>query len=392
MNPTSPMNESKPHRPSRLRPWMLAPIAIALVALGAIPRFQADGRARQAAAAADVTRVTVTHPQAVAPTATITLPGTLQPWAEASVRARSSGYVASWQADIGSRVKAGQLLATVVAPELDAALRQARSDEANAQANVDIAQVSARRWADMLARHATSAQEADQRQADLASRQALLASAKANTAKLAQSVAYTRIVAPFDGVVTVRNVDVGTLVDANAPTELFHVMQSSTLRTMVSVPDDEAAGLKPGMAVGVLLGTRLIDARISRSAASLDVASRMLRIEIDVPNPDGSLLPGQFVQIRLDPVARMSGSVLPVEAVLYRPGGPQVALVGTGGQVTMQKVRVARDLGTQLVVTPPLPDQAQVVAHPGDSIAGGQVVQVTAPPPSGAASGAKGSS
>ncbi len=355
--------------------WTAATLVLALLAAGAVPHWQAQARARQLAAGNAVPKVHVVQPGVARADATITLPGTLAAWTDASLRARSSGYVTRWTADIGSRVRAGQTLATIVAPELDAALQQARSDQATAQANFDIAQSSARRWQTMLQDKATSRQEAEQRAADLDARRAQLDAAKANVARLAQAVTYTRIVAPFDGVITARNVDVGTLVDAASPAELFHEVQSARLRALVSVPDSEAAAVRAGIHVRIACGARTIDGVVARTAGALDPSSRMLRVEVDVPNADGTLLPGQYVQVVLTPEAQVAGSSLPVETVLYRPEGPRVAIVGADGRVALRPVSVIRDLGTTLVVSPTLAPETRIVANPADSIVDGQEVQ-----------------
>lgn len=367
----SPSSSSSRH-PGR---WIAPVVVLGLLAAGGVPRWQAQVRAQQLADDSLVPQVRVIHPAVAHSDATITLSATLAAWSEASLRARSSGYVAQWTADIGAHVRAGQTLATIVAPELDASLRQARGDEAAAQANFDIAQSTARRWQDMLEQKATSRQEAQQRAADLAARGAQLDAAKANVARLVQAVAYTRIVAPFDGVITARAVDVGTLVDATSPAELFHEVQSGRLRALVSVPDSEAGQVSYGTRVRIACGPRTVDGVVARTAGALDPVSRMLRIEVDVPNTDGALLPGQYAQVILSLATPVEGSSLPVEAVLYRAEGPRVAVVGADGKVALKAVRVVRDLGTTLVVSPVLPAGARVVANPGDSISDGQAVR-----------------
>ena len=376
---TPSTSQSPMHRSSRrLRYLVWALIAAALLALGTVPRLQASQEAKTAAAQSAVAKVRVVNPDNSPGTSTISMPGTLEAWTEASIRARSSGYVEHWYADIGAQVTAGQTLATLVAPELEAGLRQARDEQATAQANFDIAATTAARWQAMLRQKATSAQEAEQRGAELNARRAELSAAKANVVRLAQSVTYTRLVAPFDGVITSRAVDVGTLVDAGAPTELFHEVQSSRLRLVLSVPDAQAAAVRCGMAVQVEVGSRLIDAKVARTAGAIDLASRMQRVEVDLPNADGTLLPGQYVRVLLSAAAHAPGSIVPVEAVLYRPAGPQIAVVGSNQEVALRKVHVRQDLGTRLLVDPPLAADTRLVANPGDSIASGDRVEIVA--------------
>lgn len=368
---TSSFDSARPHAGR----WAAAATAVALLTTGILPRWQAQAHARSLAAENAVPKVRIVHPGLARSEATINLPGTLAAWSEASLRARSSGYVAQWSADIGAHVRAGQTLAMIVAPELDAALRQARADQAAAQANFDIARTTAQRWQQMLQDKATSQQEAQQRSADLDARRAELAAATANVARLAQAVTYERIVAPFDGVITARAVDVGTLVDAASPAELFHEVQSARLRAIVSVPDSEAVGVRAGTRVRIECGTRTLDGVVARTGDALDPTSRMLRVEVDLPNLGGELLPGQYVRVVLAPASQVDGSSLPVEAVLYRPEGPRVATVGADGRVALRAVSVVRDLGTMLVVSPPLEPDASVVANPGDSVVDGEHVQ-----------------
>jgi len=380
MSDIAPPSLPSPSRPqARWRVWLLVPAALALLVLGAVPRLRAQSRAEMRAAAQQVPQVRIVQPQAPGAAPAVTLPATLQAWSDAAIRARDSGYVAQWSADIGRRVTKGQTLALLVAPELDAALRQARSDAATARANFEIAQTSAQRWQEMLRTKVTSQQEVDQKAADLAARRAQLDAAEANVARLAQTVAYTRIVAPFDGVVTARAVDVGTLVDAGAAGELFHEMQTARLRVVVSVPDDLATAVRPGLPVRVDCGGRVLGATIARSAGALDAGSRTLRAEIDLDNADGGLLPGQYVQVHLQPDTPVAGSLLPIETVLFRPDGPTLAVVGDDGRVHLQRVRIARDFGTRVIVEPALPVKTQVVVSPGDAIVDGQAVQVASP-------------
>jgi len=363
-----------PHTPARWRPWLAATALLALLALGAAPRLRAAEHAGQAAADQSITPVRTVAPSPPQAGPAATLPGTLEPWAEASVRARSSGYVAAWSVDIGAHVVAGQTLATLVAPDLQAALDQARATAATARANLALAQTTADRWQALLRTRSTSPQEADQKLAELAARRTELAAAEANAARLAQSVAWTRIAAPFDGVVTARDVDVGSLVDAGGAGELFHVAQTTRLRAVVSVPDALASGIRPGLPVQVRCGERLLDARVARSAGALDLASRALRVEVDVPNADGALLPGQFVQVLVGDVPP-AGSQLPIEALLFRPSGPTIALAGADGRVHLRTVHVARDLGTRVVVEPALPPDTRVIVSPGDGIVDGTPVR-----------------
>jgi len=363
-------------RRSGLGIWMLVPAIAALVGVGAVPRFLARTHAAAAAADNALATVRVVHPGPAPASAVLRLPATLQPWAEASIRARSSGYVASWSADIGAHVRAGQTLATVVAPELSDAVRQANDEQVAAQAAYDLAQTSAARWEQLLRANSTSLQEAQQKQAEAQTARARLSAAKDNVIRIGRQLAYTTIVAPFDGVITARGVDVGTLVDGGAAPELFHIVQTSKLRVVLSVPDDQATAVRAGLPAQVLAGGQVLQTTVARSSASLDPSSRMLRVEADLPNGDGALLPGTYAQVQLNPPGLAAGSALPIEAVLYRPQGPVIALVNDAGRVTLQSVQITEDLGSQVVVSPALPPRANVIANPGDSIEAGSRVRL----------------
>ena len=363
--------------PPRRLPYVFAVCIVGgLLAVGIVSHRSASAHALEVSKAGALSSVQVIAPTPSPATQELLLPATMQPWEEASIRARSSGYVASWNSDIGTRVAANALLATIVAPELAAQLQQAKDAQATAGANLAIAESTARRWQDMLRTQSISAQDAEQKTADLNARRAELSAAQANATRIAQLVAYTRVQAPFAGTITVRNVDVGTLVDAGGASELFHVARTDRLRVYVAVPDDAANAVAVGDTVSVLAGGRTIAATVTRTSGVLDPATRTLRVEIDIANPDGALMPGAFVQVRMATRQPGQSFEIPVETVLFRPSGPTVATVDGQGIVALKPVRIQRDLGTRLDVAAGLSQQDRIVMNPGDAIVAGARVQV----------------
>ncbi|WP_105133251.1 efflux RND transporter periplasmic adaptor subunit, partial [Burkholderia sp. BE12] len=367
-------------------PLAAVAFAAALLALGIVPRIDARAAQRAQVAAQQALPVSVVVPGAAPADQTLTLPGSVAPYADASIYARTSGYVAHWSADLGTHVKAGQTLARISAPDLDAQLRQARADEASAQANYDYAKSTAQRWQDMLKTQSVSQQDTDTKVADMNAKRAMLASAQANVAHLAELVSYESVTAPFDGVITARNVDVGTLVTAGGTPgspglsgELFHLEQTDTLRVFVDVPQDSATGVSTGTPVYLTTpqypGRRLA-ARVARSAGAIDPVTRTLRVEIDVDNHDGTLMPGAYAQAHLAVPSAAPALALPVSALLFRPNGVTVATVGANGRTALKTVQIGRDFGTRVEIVAGLAAADRVIDNPGDAITAGEAVKI----------------
>ncbi|WP_118183861.1 efflux RND transporter periplasmic adaptor subunit [Paraburkholderia phosphatilytica] len=377
----------------RLRaPLALAVLAAALLAIGIVPRLRASTALTAQTEAQQLPTVAVIAPTLAPSHQDLLLPGSVTPFAEASVYARTSGYIAHWNTDIGVHVKAGQVLATIEAPELDAQLRQARADEATAQANYTYAKTTAQRWQQMLTTQSVSQQDTDSRVADMQAKQAALDAARANVAHLAELVGYEQVQAPFDGVVTARNIDVGTLVTAGGTPgsagvsgELFHIQQTDTLRVFVDVPQDDAPYVTTS--TGVYLKTqqypgREIAAHVARNAGAIDPASRTLRVEVDVDNRDGALMPGAYAQVHLALATTQPALDLPVSALLFRPDGVTVATVDHNGRTALKTVHVGRDFGTHIEITSGLQATDRVIDNPGDAITSGQAVRIATQPAS----------
>jgi RND family efflux transporter MFP subunit len=377
-------HDATPRR--RVWPFVLSGLAAALLIAGIVPRLHANTALTQQTQAQSVLTVSVVSPRTAPPVSEVLLPGAVTPFAEASIYARTSGYLAHWTSDIGAQVKSGQTLATIEAPELDAQLRQARADEATAQANYDYAKTTAQRWQDMLKTQSVAQQDADSKTSDMEARRAMLASAQANVAHLAELVSYEKITAPFDGVITARNVDVGALVTAGGSPgtggmsgELFHIQQTGVLRVFVDVPQNDASYITPATAVYLTAQQypgRRIAARVARSTGSIDPASRTLRVEVDVDNKDGALMPGAYVQVHLAVQSSVPALDLPVSALLFRPNGVTVAVVDAHGRTALKTVHIGRDFGTHVEITSGLDATDRVIDNPGDSLAAGQPVRI----------------
>ncbi|KXU83532.1 efflux transporter periplasmic adaptor subunit [Paraburkholderia monticola] len=367
--------------------------AVALLSIGIVPRLEArTAQTQQLAAQRELIVSTLTPTRAPA-TQDLLLPGSIMSWADASIYARTSGYVQHWYADIGAHVKAGQTLAQIDTPELDAQLQQARADAATAEANYRFASSTAQRWQTMLQTQSVSQQDAQAKTSDAAARLATLQAAQANVARLQELVSYQNLTAPFDGVITARNVQVGALVTAGGtpglatmPGELFHIAQTDRLRIYVDVPQDDASRVAPGTAVSVTTQQypgRRFEASVARSSNVIDPVSRTLRVEVDVDNHDGALMPGAYAQVHLALTTATPALELPVSALLFRPDGVTIAVVNAQNKVQLRKVTIGRDFGTYVEVATGLAATDRVIDNPGDAIADGQSVRVAATPVAG---------
>ncbi len=328
-----------------------------------------------------VTTTTVSHD---AGGESLALPGTLQGFIESPIYARTSGYVLRWQRDIGARVAKGDLLAELDTPEVDQQLAQAVAARDQAASSLDLAKSSAERWEALRARDAVSQQELDERRSAYLQAQANLAAAAANVQRLHHLEDFKRILAPFDGVVTRRNVDVGDLVDAGnggSARALFALAQTDPLRIYVYVPQNYASMVRRGTAVKVHLSENPATSyagAIARTAGAIDTTTRTLQVEISLPNRDGQLLPGAYVQVEL-PVGDRNKLLAPSNSLIFRPEGTLVALVDSQGRVHLQPVTLGRDFGQTVELLSGVPEGAQLILNPADSLAEGDVVRVRPP-------------
>jgi RND family efflux transporter MFP subunit len=305
----------------------------------------------------------------------------VQAYNEALILARTNGYVREWYTDIGTRVKKGQLLAEIDTPEVDQQLRQARADLATAQANFQLAHTTDQRWRDLLATKSVSQQAADSAAGDASAKKAALASAEANVARLSDLESFKHVLAPFDGVVTSRNTDIGALINAGQGTPLFRVADTSKLRVYVLVPQLYAANTTPGLAADLTFPERpgkTFPAQVVRTADALDPVSRTLQVELLVDNANGQLFPGAYAQVHFKP-PRAEGSLsVPASAVLFR-SDLQVAVVGADHRVTLRNIVTGRDFGTSLEVLTGLAPGDEIIANPPDSLVTGTLVHVVQP-------------
>jgi RND family efflux transporter MFP subunit len=365
----------------------LTPLAVLVAALGVgiLPRIDARATLRQQTQALAEPTVEVTQPKLAPAIRNIELPGDVQAFQEANIYARTNGYIGHWYTDIGSAVKSGQLLATIDAPEVDAQLLQARADAATALANYKIAKVTADRWVGLLKSNSVSQQQTEQFVSDMQAKQAMLAAASANVDRLAQLQSYEKVTAPFDGVITVRNIDNGALINAGsaggASGALFHLAEVDKLRVFVDVPQDQAQDIDQTTQARITLPQQpgqVFTGTVTRTAGALDASSRTMRVEVDVDNPKGLLLPGAFAQVQLLARTKQPGLSLPLNALLFRPRGIQVATVDAGGKVKLVTVTPGRDFGVQMEIRSGLSATDRVILNPGDAISEGQPVRVVA--------------
>jgi len=324
--------------------------------------------------------VNTVRPEAASGGRPITLPGTLQGFIEATVYARSSGYLVRWTKDIGAPVTKGELLAEITAPEIDEQLNQAEAARAQAASSAALAKSTADRWQSLRQKDAVTQQELDERLSAYNQAQANLNAADANAARLRNLQAFQRVVAPFNGVLTRRDVDVGDLIDAGnggAGKALFSVAQVDPLRLYVYVPQAYAHQVKVGETVTVTLAERpgeQYQGTIARTANAIDTTTRTMQVEVRVPNPKSALMPGSYVQVQLPIETDTAALVVPNNVLLFRPDGPRVALVDGDGRVHLSPVKLGTDFGNSVAVLSGLAANDRVIVNPADALADGDVV------------------
>jgi RND family efflux transporter MFP subunit len=383
------------------RTRLLTLVLLLLLALGAgrtIVSRIANARLLEAGVAEQaVSYVKTTTPKASTVGQDVVLPGTLQGFVQAPISARSSGYLKRWTKDIGSRVQKGELLAEIESPEVDQQLSQAIAARQQAASSLELAKSTVARWEGLRKQDVVSQQELDERRSGLAQATANLAAADANVQRLRQLEGFKRVVAPFAGVITRRNVDVGDLIDAGggAGRVLFQLAQTDPLRVYVNVPQSYAHLVKPGQPVVVTqaeLRGQKFKGEVARTSASIDAATRTMQVEIALPNRDGMLLPGAYVQVAL-PLAASETLAVPTNALLFRGEGTRVAVVGPQNRVQLRPVTIGRNLGESFEVLDGVAPGDRLVLNPADSLLEGDVVAVAPPAVEAGASGpASGSS
>jgi RND family efflux transporter MFP subunit len=333
--------------------------------------------------------VAVVHPTAEKPDEELVLPGTLQAYAESPIYARTSGYLVRWYKDIGSRVKEGELLATIDTPEVDQELNQSKAARQQTVAQMDLAKISADRWENLRKTDSVSAQEADTQASGYKQAQANLAASDANVKRLEQLEGFKRVYSPFSGVLTKRNVDPGALINAGAGAtgrELFDIARVDPLRVYASVPQAYMPYIKVGANTTVTLqeypGQKFLG-KIARTAESIDPNTRTLLTEVDVPNKDQKLLPGSFGEVHFAIGSNVNKVTVPVNAMLFRAQGAQVAVVGSDNKIQLRPINIGKDYGATLEVLGGVRVQDQIVINPSDSLEDGQQVNLAAAPSPG---------
>ncbi|MFZ3214256.1 MAG: efflux RND transporter periplasmic adaptor subunit [Terriglobales bacterium] len=390
---TEPENGKTAGRPAHLY-WIAVIAALTVVGLivsGIMPRIQARASLHRETREMAIASVTVIHPTRAPAASEIVLPANVQAFIDSPIYARTNGYLKTWHVDIGSRVKAGQLLAEIDTPEVNQALRQARADLNTAEANLNLSRITTERYNDLLKTDSVSKQDADNAAGDYAAKQAIVHSAEANVNRLEELQSFQKIYAPFTGVITTRNTDIGALIDSGASggtrTELFHIVQPDKLRVYVNVPEAYSQACKPGLTADLTLAEfpgRRFQGKLVRTASAIDTNTRTLLVEIDVDNPTGTLLSGAYAEVHLKLPGANSSFILPVNTLLFRSEGLRVATVPDGQHAELQPVTLGHDFGSEVEVVSGLNGDEAVIINPPDSLISGQAVRIVQTPSSGA--------
>ncbi len=364
--------------------WLLAAAAVLALIFGTVlPRIQARADLRKETDEMAVPTVAVVKPRRSAPAEELVLPANVQAFIDSPIYARTNGYLKSWSVDIGAHVKAGQLLAEIDTPEVDQQLRQARADLGTAEANLRLSQIIAEHYSGLLKTDSVSKQDADNAEGDYAAKKAAVEAAQANVKRLEQLQSFEKIYAPFTGVITARNTDIGSLIDSGASggtrTELFHIAQPDKLRIYVNVPEaysqSAKIGLKADLTVPEYPGRRF-EGTLVRTADAIDQATRTLLAEIDVNNPTGTLLSGAYAEVHFKLPVVSASFILPVNALLFRSEGLRVAAV-ENGHAQLKPITLSHDYGTEVEVVSGLKGDESIVVNPPDSLVSGEGVRVT---------------
>ncbi len=384
--PGSPANRLVIEPRRRRGVFLFAAITLALVAIviysGIHSRAAAESRLVQRTEEAAIPTVTVVFPKDGAPSDEIVLPGVTQAFIDAPIYARTNGYLKQWYFDIGAHVKKDQLLAVIDTPEIDQQLQQARADLDTAQANLNIAKITATRWQGLVNDGSVSQQETDQAVSNLKAVQATVESNAANVRRLEQLQSFEKVYSPFDGIITARSTDIGALIDAGAstqPKELFHMASTRTLRVYVAVPEVYSPTVRSGGFATLTLDEfpgQTFRGTIVRNTNSIDLASRTLLVEVDIDNPTGQLLPGAYVFVHLKLPEATHAVTVPANTLIFRKEGLQVALV-RDGKARLVSVKINHDYGNSVEIVSGLQPTYALIVDPSDSLVDGTAVRVS---------------
>jgi len=373
-------------RQRSLRRWLGVAIALIVVATllvsGILSRVKARTALKAETAQVALTAVSVVSPKQSAPAEEIILPGNVQPFITSPIYARTNGYLRKWYVDIGGRVKQGQLLAVIETPEVDQQLQQARSNLLTAQANLELAAITKSRYQGLLKSNAVAQQDVDNAVGTYNANKAIVEADQAAVDQYTALVSFEKVYAPFDGVITARNTDIGDLINSGSAggvkTDLFHIVQPGKLRVYVNVPEEYSRGTRVGMTADLHLAEfpgRKFQGKLVRTADAINVTTRTLLVEIDVDNPTGTLLTGSYAEVHLAVPSQASTFLLPVNTLLFRSAGLQVGIV-RDGKVVLSAVTPGHDFGSQIEIVSGLKPDDQVIMNPPDSLVTGQQVQI----------------
>ncbi len=372
------------------RRWWIALLAFVIVAgiviSGIVPRKRAEADLVKETEQMAVPTVSTVRPRASAPVDEVVLPANVQAYIDAPIYARTNGYLRNWYVDIGAHVRQGQLLADIETPEVDQQLRQARADLQTAEANLHLAEITANRYEGLLKTDSVSKQDADNAEGNFAAQKATVQAAGANVKRLEELQSFEKIYAPFTGVITARNTDIGALIDSGssggARTELFHIAQPDKLRVYVNVPEGYSQAAKPGLTADLVLSEfpgRRFSGTLVRTANAIDQTTRTLLVEISVNNPTGTLLSGAYAEVHLKLPTATNSFILPVNALLFRSEGLRIAAVSDGKHAELKPVTLGHDFGSEVEVVAGLAGNELVIINPPDSIVSGEEVRVVQP-------------
>jgi RND family efflux transporter MFP subunit len=361
--------------------FVVALVIAAVVFFGISARHNTENKLQKDTTVAAISSVNVVYPAASTVSSEISLPGNTQAYTDAPIYSRTSGYLKSWYFDIGAHVRKGQLMAVIETPELDQQLQVAQADLKSAQANLDLANTTSTRYQNLLKTNSVSKQETDVAVSDAAAKQAAVDASMANVRRLQQLQSFEKVYAPFDGIVTARNTDIGRLISAGqntTPQELFHLAAIGKLRVYVAVPEAYSAAIKVGSKATLTLDEfpgKTFEGTIARNSNAIDQSTRTLNVEVDVENPKGELLPGAYVFVHFKVPEHATGLMIPSNALLFRSEGLQVGVV-RNGHVQMVPVKISKDAGATVEIASGLTPNDPVILDPSDSLASGQEVQI----------------
>jgi RND family efflux transporter MFP subunit len=362
----------------------LAVVLAVLFVVGLWPKWNALKTAQAEAGRDELPTVVYVMAKRASDKSDLVLPATLYPFQETVIYARTNGYLRRWLVDIGDQVKTGQILAEIEAPEVDREFDQAQATLAQTKANLDLAKVTADRYASLLKEEAVSPQEVDEKRGVFEARKADYAAAQASLRRLQQLKSFQRVTAPFSGTITARNVDVGSLIQAGSASSsgwLFKLAQTETIRVHAAVPQTNLRMIKPGMSVDLTvpeLGERSFPAKVVRSAGAFDAATRTMIVEMHVPNKNGPLVPGMYAQARMNLVNSVPTLQVPINAVIIGGDGARLAIVDSGGVVHIKPVKLGRDYGKEVEILAGLSDTDRVINNPRDTLVEGLKVRAMA--------------